>query len=121
MPPRTFDFENIPLIRDSNRCAKGYQQSGSPIAPCIRVPKAVKSFGNSVAGEDDSYRSGGGGRYGYERAAADECSTQCSSTSKRVQMRKYCDMDYVYLITVLGKEKADRKWTVFRYVGSSET
>ena len=57
-------------------------------------------------------------RYGYERAAADECNTQCSSTSKRVQMRKYCDMDYVYLITVLGKEKADRKWTVFRCVCS---
>lgn len=97
--------------RSCNRCAKGYQQSGSPIAPCIRVPKAVKSFGNSVAKKDDNY---GKGRYGYERAAADECNTQCSSTSKRVQMRKYCDMDYVYLITVLGKEKADRKWTVFR-------
>ena len=55
-------------------------------------------------------------RYGYERAASDECNTQCSSTSKRVQMRKYCDMDYVYLVTVLGKERADRKWTVFRWV-----
>ena len=110
------------------RCAKGYQQSGSPIAPCIRVPKAVKSFGNSVGrtgSEDDGYgggsgggSGGGGGRHGYERAAADECSAvaQCSSTSKRVQMRKYCDMDYVYLITVLGKERADRKWTVFRCV-----
>ena len=109
------------------RCAKGYQQSGSPIAPCIRVPKAVKSFGNSVGrtgGSEDSDgygggSGGGGGRHGYERAAADECSAaQCSSTSKRVQMRKYCDMDYVYLITVLGKERADRKWTVFRYVNN---
>ena len=77
--------------------------------------------------EDDGYGGGaggggggGGGRHGYERAAADECSAvaQCSSTSKRVQMRKYCDMDYVYLITVLGKERADRKWTVFRCVKS---
>ena len=111
------------------RCAKGYQQSGSPIAPCIRVPKAVKSFGGNSVGraggseDSDGYGGGsgggGGGRHGYERAAADECSAahaQCSSTSKRVQMRKYCDMDYVYLITVLGKERADRKWTVFRYV-----
>ena len=49
-----------------NRCAKGYQQSGSPIAPCIRVPKAVKSFGNSVGAgnEDDGYGGGGGSRYG---------------------------------------------------------
>ena len=115
------------LLIACRRCAKGYQQSGSPIAPCIRVPKAVKSFGNSVGrtgSEDDGYGGGsgggggGGGRHGYERAAADECSAvaQCSSTSKRVQMRKYCDMDYVYLITVLGKERADRKWTVFRCV-----
>ena len=54
-----------------SRCAKGYQQSGSPIAPCIRVPKAVKSFGNSVAsgggGEGDGYGGGGGGRYGYSK------------------------------------------------------
>ena len=54
------------LAIPSNRCAKGYQQSGSPIAPCIRVPKAVKSFGNSVGAgnEDDGYGGGGGSRYG---------------------------------------------------------
>ena len=77
-----------------------------------------------MADEEDGYGGGGGGgggRYGYERAAADECSGQCSSTSKRVQMRKYCDMDYVYLITVLGKERSDRKWTVFRYVALLDT
>ena len=27
--------------RECNRCAKGYQQSGSPIAPCIKVPRQV--------------------------------------------------------------------------------
>jgi hypothetical protein len=26
--------------RECNRCAKGYQQSGSPIAPCIKVPRS---------------------------------------------------------------------------------
>ena len=25
--------------RECNRCSKGYQQSGSPIAPCIKVPR----------------------------------------------------------------------------------
>lgn len=91
--------------RECNRCAKGYQQSGSPIAPCIKVPRPVK---NSKGKSDAN-----GGYGGYRGQAADECA-DCQNTSKRVQMRKYCAMDYVYLVTVLGKEKSDERWTRFR-------
>ena len=29
-------------------------------------------------------------------------------------MEKYCSMDYVYLMTVIGKDKSDERWTRFR-------
>ncbi len=66
-------------------------------------------------------------KYGYEsrseyqryQPAADDCAVQCDGqegggSAKRVQMRKYCAMDYVYLVTVIGKERADNEWTGFK-------
>ena len=87
--------------RECNRCAKGYQQSGSPIAPCIKVPRA------SVFGVP-SYGSYGGGNYEAPAAEADSCA-DCRTSTKRVTMRKYCSMDYVFLVTVKGKQN----WSVF--------
>ena len=115
---------------ECNRCAKGYQQSGSPIAPCIKVPKAVKSFSSSSShnryGEGSSHNKNGRKSSSKQAAASrynddpyespsDECA-ECQSTNKRVQMRKYCEMDYVYLFTVLDQIKMDEKWTVFKVV-----
>ncbi len=129
--------------RECNRCARGYQQSGSPIAPCIKVPRAsVRSSSKSRNGggykdydEDDDYSDYGERekyRYGdegdsnsYQRyqPAADDCAVQCdgsgassssSSSSRRVQMRRYCATEYVYLVTVVGKERADSEWTGFK-------
>jgi hypothetical protein len=37
------------------------------------------------------------GSYGRGQAA-DECA-ECTATSKHIQMRKYCEMDYVYLVS----------------------
>ena len=54
------------------------------------------------------------GNYNHYASPADECDRECTSTSKRVQMEKYCSMDYVYLITVIGKDKSDERWTRFR-------
>ncbi len=105
--------------RECNRCAKGYQQSGSPIAPCIKVPWAAvkKSGGGRNRGgtrggyNDKKYGYGG---YGSQSAAADECA-DCQNVSKRVKMRKYCAMDYVYLVTVQGRERSeDGEWTRLR-------
>jgi hypothetical protein len=53
----------------------------------------------------------------YERPAADECAAECQGSSRRVHMRKYCSMDYVYLVTVLGNEQpanGDGRWTGFK-------
>ena len=95
--------------RECNRCARGYQQSGSPIAPCIKVPRA-SSFGMS------SRDQGGKSYYQPDHAAqeADSCA-DCRSTTKRVTMRKYCSMDYVYLVSVKGRQgSGDPEWSQFR-------
>jgi len=44
------------------------------------------------------------GSYGRGQAA-DECA-ECSATSKHIQMRKYCEMDYVYLVSENVIEKS---------------
>ncbi|XP_040563899.1 netrin-1 [Lepeophtheirus salmonis] len=88
---------------ECNRCKEGYQQSGSPIAPCIKVPR---SHHNRLSSSKS-------GSSAYENPARDdECAT-CTSTSKRVQMRRYCKMDSVYLITVSDRDRADSKWSRF--------
>ena len=99
---------------ECNRCADGYQQSGSPIAPCIRVPKPAlssnnrrnprKKNGKEKSGQSEDYTRD------YENAvAADQgrCEEveECKAQSKRVQMRKYCDMDFVYLFTVVKRNR----------------
>ena len=81
------------------------------------MPKQ-KSFGG-LTRDGDTYRgyAGGYGGSSYETspAADDHCaSVNCVSKSKRVEMSKYCAMDYVYLITVIGKDRSDDEWTRFR-------
>ena len=93
--------------RECNRCARGYQQSGSPIAPCIKVPRASILSGPG---------SGSGNYYHPNHAAeeADSCA-DCKSATKRVTMRKYCQMDYVYLVSVKGRQgSGDPEWSQFR-------
>ncbi|GIX95841.1 netrin-1 [Caerostris extrusa] len=53
-----------------NRCAKGYQQSRSPIAPCIKIPRMV-DVPKRVVGRQD------------------KCGA-CPSARKRVNLNKFC-------------------------------
>jgi len=93
--------------RECNRCSKGYQQSGSPIAPCIKVPRA-----SIIGPPKSSYSYDNYG--GYNAQEADNCA-DCRTSTKRVTMRKYCAMDYVFLVTVKGRERsADPEWSQFR-------
>ncbi|XP_077555610.1 netrin-1-like [Haemaphysalis longicornis] len=66
-----------------NRCAKGYQQSRSPIAPCIKIPAV-----------DHSIMSSGG---------PEQCS-KCKTTTKRINQRKYCKRDFAIQANVLSRE-----------------
>ncbi|KAL3223903.1 hypothetical protein MRX96_026978 [Rhipicephalus microplus] len=66
-----------------NRCAKGYQQSRSPIAPCIKIPTV-----------DHSIMAAGG---------PEQCS-KCKTTTKRINQRKYCKRDFAIQANVLSRE-----------------
>lgn len=75
-----------------SRCAKGYQQSRSPIAPCIKIPKV------SAPTTQASSNKNGCGR--------------CKSASRRVNMQKYCDRDYAIQAHVVSREIVD-SWVRF--------
>ncbi|KAH0553827.1 hypothetical protein KQX54_004991 [Cotesia glomerata] len=46
-----------------NRCARGYQQSRSHIAPCVKIPQVIQTQG--IAGEDN-------GEHDYDDGEADD-------------------------------------------------
>ena len=105
---------------ECNRCAKGYQQSGSPIAPCIKVPKTAAGpaatyssrSGYAVGGPPpaESPTAGHHRPQGDARAAC----AHCNKPTRKVTMRKYCKQDYVLLVT-LGRQAAaaEGKWLKF--------
>lgn len=58
-----------------NRCAGGYQQSRSPVAPCIKIPKG--------SGLKDTFKNKG------------KCD-KCRGPVKRVNLKKFCQRDYAF-------------------------
>ena len=66
-----------------------YFRMASPEESATVAPKDTSKAGSSA-----SYGSYGRGQ------AADECA-ECTATSKHIQMRKYCEMDYVYLVSAV--------------------
>ena len=110
--------------KECNRCAKGYQQSGSPIAPCIKVPSPgpalapassrrggsarQQSYGSYAAEESSSYYAS------YPQHDARASCGQCTKATRKVNMRKYCGQDYVLLVNI-GKQIRDHgKWLKFK-------
>ncbi|XP_041714274.1 netrin-3-like [Coregonus clupeaformis] len=73
-----------------NRCAKGYQQSRSPVAPCIKIPVV-----NPTAMVSSS----------TEEPAAD-CESYCKPVkgNLKINMKKYCKKDYAMQVNVLDME-----------------
>ncbi|XP_049491319.1 netrin-1 [Panthera uncia] len=61
-----------------NRCAKGYQQSRSPIAPCIKIPVAPPTTAASSVEEPE------------------DCDSYCKASKGKlkINMKKYCRKDY---------------------------
>ncbi|XP_075949706.1 netrin 2 isoform X1 [Anarhichas minor] len=72
-----------------NRCAKGYQQSRSPVAPCIKIPVV-----NPTAAVSST-----------EEPAAD-CESYCKPVkgNLKINMKKYCKKDYAVQVNVLDME-----------------
>ncbi|XP_069762793.1 netrin-3-like isoform X2 [Narcine bancroftii] len=79
-----------------NRCAKGYQQSRSPVAPCIRIPTAsprwvVKSTVEPI-----------------------DCELYCKPVkgNLKINMKKYCKKDYAIQVNVLDMDTVN-EWAKF--------
>ncbi|KAK1164947.1 netrin-3-like [Acipenser oxyrinchus oxyrinchus] len=72
-----------------NRCAKGYQQSRSPVAPCIKIP--VTSSTEAVVSSTE------------EPA---DCESYCKPVkgNLKINMKKYCKKDYAVQVNVLDME-----------------
>ncbi|CAH0546943.1 unnamed protein product [Brassicogethes aeneus] len=78
-----------------NRCAKGYQQSRSHIAPCIKIPvvqmMATEEDSDDYTGEDPD-----------SSAAGDQCG-KCKAATKRLNLNKYCKRDYAIMARVMSR------------------
>ncbi|XP_060071870.1 netrin-1-like isoform X1 [Ylistrum balloti] len=76
-----------------NRCAKGYQQSNSPIAPCIRTANSTSNdYNKNKIPVSPTPR---------PRPAV--CG-KCKSKNKRVNIRKYCRRDFAIHANILSRE-----------------
>ncbi|XP_010613326.1 netrin-1 [Fukomys damarensis] len=77
-----------------NRCAKGYQQSRSPIAPCIKIPVAPPTTVASSVEEPE------------------DCDSYCKASKGKlkINMKKYCKKDYAVQIHILKADKAGDWW-----------
>ncbi|XP_056593941.1 netrin 2 [Triplophysa dalaica] len=71
-----------------NRCAKGYQQSRSPVAPCIKVP-VIKPTAVISTTEEPA-----------------DCESYCKPPkgNLKINMKKYCKKDYAVQVSVLDME-----------------
>ncbi|XP_051543373.1 netrin-3-like [Myxocyprinus asiaticus] len=71
-----------------NRCAKGYQQSRSPVAPCIKIP-VIKPTAVISTTEKPS-----------------DCESYCKPLkgNLKINMKKYCRKDYAVQVSVLDME-----------------
>ncbi|CAL4060194.1 unnamed protein product, partial [Meganyctiphanes norvegica] len=69
-----------------NRCNKGFQQSRSPIAPCVKVPEPTIMK-----------------RAEAPPSRAPACG-KCRVNTKRLKVRKYCRRDYALVARILTKE-----------------
>jgi netrin receptor unc-5 len=103
---------------ECNRCSKGYQQSGSPIAPCIKVPR--RSFsprrGHSASASprhSSGYSSPSDRHYAEQRDEGASCS-HCPRVTRKVNMRKYCGQDYVLLVSIGRQIRSSGKYMKFQ-------
>ncbi|XP_034941919.1 netrin-1-like [Chelonus insularis] len=86
-----------------NRCARGYQQSRSHIAPCVRIPQVVQTQG--IAGENNGEDDYDEDEHGYD-GQTEHCG-KCRASTRRLNLNKYCKRDYAILGRVTGRYKGN--------------
>ncbi|KAK7591341.1 hypothetical protein V9T40_002954 [Parthenolecanium corni] len=103
-----------------NRCAKGYQQSRSHIAPCVKIPTPKVTLHQmsadagdgegevdeeeEEAAEEEEEKSA----EGYKTTPRDQCG-KCRAGSRRLNLNKYCKRDYAILGKIVEKESI-KEW-----------
>ncbi|XP_058063293.1 netrin-B-like [Anopheles bellator] len=81
-----------------NRCARGYQQSRSHIAPCIKIPRVININHQAQNTAPESYH--------YDPDASEstkENCPKCKFDTKRLNLNKFCKRDYAIMAKVTGR------------------
>ncbi|XP_013098103.2 netrin-B [Stomoxys calcitrans] len=84
-----------------NRCARGYQQTRSHVAPCIKVPTNANMIQAESAAVSE-YR---------EPTQAEEMKKycgKCKATPKKLNLNKFCMEDYALIAKVIGHDRASQ-------------
>ncbi|XP_007423081.1 netrin-1-like [Python bivittatus] len=84
-----------------NRCAQGFQQSRSALAPCMRIQEEM----TTTIIPPQEWNAG-------EKGGHTECRSHCTPPQRRVHMnlRNYCKKDYVLRAQLLAIEKSGTWW-----------
>nr|AVK72273.1 netrin [Xenoturbella bocki] len=75
--------------RTCNRCSKSYQQSRSPIAPCIRMPRDPEETNVEIIVEEPNQQ---------------EPCGECRGETNKINMRRFCRNDFAIQVQVLSRE-----------------
>lgn len=84
-----------------NRCARGYQQSRSHIAPCIKIPRVISIVHPQNTAPDPQRHDPDSPSYRTD--AGRECG-KCRIGTKRLNLNKFCKRDYVIMAKVTAKD-----------------
>ncbi|XP_065088498.1 netrin-B-like isoform X1 [Ochlerotatus camptorhynchus] len=84
-----------------NRCARGYQQSRSHIAPCIKIPRVISIVHPQNTAPDPQRHDPDSPSYRTD--AGRECG-KCKIGTKRLNLNKFCKRDYVIMAKVTAKD-----------------
>ncbi|CAG0916328.1 unnamed protein product [Notodromas monacha] len=85
-----------------NRCAKGYQQSRSPIAPCVKIPTMPERKTVSPAQKSSISSSN-------EYSEHDGTCERCQINKRRLNVKKFCKRDFAVLAFVQNRELAGNR------------
>uniref|UniRef100_A0A182QSJ5 Netrin-1 n=1 Tax=Anopheles farauti TaxID=69004 RepID=A0A182QSJ5_9DIPT len=95
-----------------NRCARGYQQSRSHIAPCIKIPRVININHQAQNTAPESYQydpdASESTKESEYRAEPADCG-KCKFDTKRLNLNKFCKRDYAIMAKVTGRTTAGGK------------
>ncbi|XP_046801940.1 netrin-A isoform X1 [Lucilia cuprina] len=85
-----------------NRCARGYQQSRSHIAPCIKIPPRNSNMLDTQNTAPEPHHDSASP---YRTEGGRECE-KCKISTKRLNLNKFCKRDYAIMAKVIGREQS---------------